>query len=353
MTALVAARRILYIDDEAALRRLVQRDLERHGYGVAAAADGAEGVRIAQEAGPGAFAAICLDHYMPGQDGLKTLEQLRALPDPPPVIYVTGSEEGRVAVAALRAGAADYVIKETGGEFQALLRAAIEGAIEREGLKRAKQAADTAMRAARDRAEELAQARAVLLREVNHRVANSLQLIASLTRLQEGSVADPAAREALAIMRSRVDAVAQVHRRLYTSDDVHQVALHEYLAGLVEELGRSVGGVAITLSTAPLSVPTDRAVSLGVIVTELVTNALKYAYPAGAAQGPVRVRLAMEGEAGLLEVEDEGVGSNGPAPGGTGLGRRIVEALTQTISGSVEHQSGPGGTRVTVRFALN
>ncbi|MFX5157751.1 response regulator, partial [Acinetobacter baumannii] len=75
--------RVLYIDDDAGLRRLVVRDLGRHGYAVTAAADGAEGVRLAAGGG---FAAICLDHYMPGQDGLETLVQLRALPDPPPVI---------------------------------------------------------------------------------------------------------------------------------------------------------------------------------------------------------------------------------------------------------------------------
>ncbi|RYI87396.1 MAG: response regulator, partial [Acetobacteraceae bacterium] len=87
------ARRILYIDDEPGLRRLVQRDLERHGYVVATAADGAAGVEMAAAAEGGAgFAAICLDHYMPGQDGLDTLTALRTLPAPPPIIYVTGSD---------------------------------------------------------------------------------------------------------------------------------------------------------------------------------------------------------------------------------------------------------------------
>ena len=342
------SRRILYIDDEPGLCRLVQRDLARHGYAVVTAGDGAAGVRLAAA---GEFAAICVDHYMPGQDGLDTLAQLRALPMPAPVIYVTGSEEGRIAVAALRAGAADYVIKESGGEFLTLLRAAIDGAIERESLKRAQEAAELAVRGARDRAEELAQSRALLLREMNHRVANSLQLIASLTRLQEGAVADPAAREALAAMRGRVAAVAQVHQRLYTSEDVRIVALGDYLAGLLQEIGRALGGGTIELQAAPLSVPPDRAVSLGVIVTELVTNALKYAYPGGTG-GPIRVRLEAEGTAGLLLVQDDWVGSNPGGPSGTGLGRRIVEALAAGLGGAVEHRTGPTGTTVLVRFAL-
>lgn len=341
--------RILFIDDEAGLRRLVQRDLERHGYTVATAADGPEGVRLA---GAEQFDAICLDHYMPGQDGLETLAQLRALPSPPPIIYVTGSEEGRIAVAALRAGAADYVIKEAGREFLTLLRAAIEGAIEREILRRAHEAAEAAIRDARDRAEKLAQQRALLLREVNHRVANSLQLIASLARLQESAVQDAAARDALAVVRNRIAAVAQVHRRLYTSDDVNRVALDEYLRGLLQEIGHSVGGHDILLEAMPLTVPTDRAVSLGVIVTELVTNAIKYAYPDGTS-GPIRVRLSARGETGLLLVEDEGVGTTAHgSSSGTGLGRRIVESLSASLGGKVETSSGRSGTTVAISFAL-
>ncbi|WP_144404565.1 sensor histidine kinase [Belnapia sp. F-4-1] len=342
-------RRILYIDDEPGLRRLVQRDLERHGYAVVTAADGLAGLALAAAE---AFDAICLDHYMPGQDGLDTLTQLRALPAQPPIIYVTGSDEGRIAIAALRAGAADYVIKEAGGDFLLLLRTAIESAIEREALKRAHDAAEAAVREARDRAEELANQRAVLLREVNHRVANSLQLIASLTRLQEGAVQDPAAREVLAAMRNRIAAVAQVHRRLYTSDDVRSVALHDYLAGLVEEIARSVGGRPIGFEAVPIEVPTDRAVSLGVILTELVTNALKYAYPAGE-DGPITVRLERQDEHGLLAVQDRGVGAAAtPSATGTGLGRRIVESLSHSVGGLVTQTAGPGGTAVSIRFSL-
>ncbi|WP_043335325.1 sensor histidine kinase [Belnapia moabensis] len=342
-------RRILYIDDEAGLRRLVQRDLERHGYAVVTAADGPAGVALAAEGG---FDAICLDHYMPGQDGLDTLVALRQLAERPPIIYVTGSDEGRIAVAALRAGAADYVIKEAGGDFLLLLRSAIDSAIEREALRRAHDAAEAAVREARDRAEELANQRAMLLREVNHRVSNSLQLIASLTRLQEGAVQDPAARDALAAMRNRIAAVAQVHRRLYTSDDVRSVALDDYLAGLVEEIARSVGGRPIGFEAEPIEVPTDRAVSLGVILTELVTNALKYAYPAGE-EGPITVRLERQDDHGLLAVQDRGIGAGAkPSATGTGLGRRIVDSLAQSVGGMVSLTAGPGGTAVSIRFSL-
>ena len=193
----------------------------------------------------------------------------------------------------------------------------------------------------------------MLLREVNHRVANSLQLIASLTRLQAGAL-DATRRRARRWRPSqrRIAAIAQVHRRLYTSDDVRSVALHEYLSGLLAEISRSVGGRPIELAAEPMEVATDRAVSLGVIVTELVTNALKYAYP-GRPDGPIRVRLQTIEGAGVLAVQDEGVGVTARSTaGGTGLGRRIVEALSASVGGTVTHAAGPGGTEVSIRFAL-
>ena len=131
--------RILYIDDDPGLCRLVQKDLERQGYVVEIAADGASGVaRIAQ----GGIDVVALDHYMPNQDGLETLACIRNLAEPPPVIYVTAMQEGRVAVAALKAGAADYVAKDVHGEFLVLLQKAIDATFDAVMLRRAKEAAE-------------------------------------------------------------------------------------------------------------------------------------------------------------------------------------------------------------------
>jgi PAS domain S-box-containing protein len=131
--------RILYIDDDPGLCRFVQKDLERQGYVVEIATDGASGlVRIAQ----GGIDVVALDHYMPNQDGLETLASIRDLAEPPPVIYVTAMQEGRVAVAALKAGAADYVAKDIQGEFLPLLQRAIDAALDAVMLRRAKEAAE-------------------------------------------------------------------------------------------------------------------------------------------------------------------------------------------------------------------
>lgn len=130
---------ILYIDDDPGLCRLVQKDLGRQGYVVEIALDGPSGLaRIAE----GGIEIVALDHYMPNQDGLETLAGIRNLADPPPVIYVTAMQEGRVAVAALKAGAVDYVTKDVQGEFLVLLRRSVDAAHEAVLLRRAKAAAE-------------------------------------------------------------------------------------------------------------------------------------------------------------------------------------------------------------------
>lgn len=191
---------------------------------------------------------------------------------------MTGAQDGRIAVAALRAGAADYVIKDVSEDFTSLLRSALEDALSRRRLERENELAQEEIRRARDRAE-------AMLREVNHRVGNSLQLVSSFMSLQMRHVTDQGAKDALRESQARIEAVAHVHRRLYTSGDMSHVAMDEYLVGLMDELSKSIGpddgSPKLTLDAEPLSVTTDQAVSIGVIVTELVTNAVKYAYAPG------------------------------------------------------------------------
>lgn len=340
--------RVLYIDDDPGIARLVQRHLERAGYRVRLAPDGEAGLALVR-AEP--FDAVALDHYMPGRDGLDVLADLRRLPDAPPVVFVTAAEEPRIAVAALKEGAADYVVKDVQGAFLDLLCSAIQQSLDEVALRRAHEAAERELRRSRDELERLAARQSLLLREVNHRVANSLQLIGSLLELQARRVRDPDARAVLRAAVERVDAVGRVHRRLYTSDDVEHVRMDQYLAGLVEELRRSVGAEEalrpIFLSADPVAVETDRAVSIGLIVNEWVTNAVKYAYAPGT---PGEIRVSFHGAENApkrLVVEDDGAGQPGDAPGprGSGLGGLIVDAMAQAVHGAVERDRGHRGTR--------
>lgn len=342
--------RILYIDDDEGLRLLVARVLARKGYHVTTAANGDEGVALtAREP----FDLVAVDHYMPGRDGLSTLDGLRALPDCPPVVYVTGSEESRTAVAALKAGAIDYVVKTVGEDFFDLLANAFAYALRQVSLRRAHEEAEGALRASNERLK-------ALLGEVNHRVANSLQLVSSLVRLQAAAVTDPAAQAALLDTQRRIQAVAQVHRRLYTSEALETVDLADYLGALVGELREtySADHRRLILDAEPIHVSTDQAVSLGVIVNELITNACKYAY-LEECDGDVRVSLIRDGDdAALLVVEDdgcglpEGFGGADFAPTGTGLGAKVMAAMATSLRSVLEFDHDHSGVRAKLRFAI-
>lgn len=341
MTA--SAAHILYIDDDEGLRRLAQRALTRRSFTVSLAASGAEGVEMVRT---GTYDLVAIDHYMPGQDGLATLNLLHALPACPPVVYVTGSDETRIAVAALKAGAADYVVKTVGDDFFDLLASSFHQALDKVRLRSAKEAVEEELRASNARLE-------ALLREVNHRVSNSLQLVTASVHMQAAMLTDPAAKGALMETQQRIQAIAQVHRRLYSSGDVEFVAMDDYLHALVAELEQSwstpTSPRRMLLTAEPIKLKTDRAVSLGVIVNELVSNACKYAY-APECEGEVRIELARFSDTHFrLSVEDDGVGM--PKDGsikGTGLGTKLIRAMASSMQAEISFDPAAAGARATL-----
>ncbi|MCB1466999.1 MAG: response regulator [Rhizobiaceae bacterium] len=338
---------ILYVDDDPALVRLVEKAAVRRGYLLTHAKDVQDGLSKLDSL---KCNVVVLDHHLGSETGLDFLKARTKAEGMPPVIYVTGSTEATVAVNALKAGAFDYVTKSASGDFLELLFNAIEAALARAALERAKIKAENEVREARDRAE-------LMLREVNHRIANSLAMVASLVRMQASIVTDTAAVAALTETQVRIKAISGVHRRLYRSTDIGQVSLNEYIEDLVEDLRSSVqvdgSSSGIELVVEPLIVSTDKTVAIGVAVTELVTNALKYAYDSHA-PGQVRViARALDGGMASVSVEDDGVGWTGSGkPQGTGLGTKIVSAMMTSLNSQLVYQPMAKGTRATFEFAL-
>jgi two-component sensor histidine kinase len=349
-----ASPTLLYIDDDEALARLVERGMTRLGFAVVHAASGTAGLERLNEGG---IDVVALDQYMPGLDGLETLEQIMAVPGAPPVVFVTASQDSNIAVTALKAGAADYLVKDARGDFIPLLQVAVNGALRQAALQRAREEAEAEIHASRDRFAALAAEREVLLREVNHRVGNSLQIIASLLHLQANSATQEDVKAALSNAMGRVAAVAQVHRRLYTSHDLKSVLLNQYLDALLDDLRRSAEGnkmSRLTLRAEPIEIDPDRAVAIGIIVNELVMNAVKYAYTDSA--GPIHVTLKAEGDDILLAIADDGVGFDDKAgaksdPRSTGMGQRIVSAMANKLEASVTRDPNHAGTRIVLQFA--
>ncbi len=197
----------------------------------------------------------------------------------------------------------------------------------------------------RRRAEELLQAslqeKDVLLKEVYHRVKNNLQIISSLLSLQTRTVTDPTTLDVLNDSQNRVRSMALIHEKLYQSDNLAQVNFREYLHSLVPSLLRSYhhsgGAISLQLDAEDIPLPLESAIPCGLIVNELVTNALKYAFP-GERSGTLRVELHRNAEQmNLLLVADDGVGL---PPGldvhhASSLGLQLVNSLVAQLEGSL------------------
>jgi len=202
---------------------------------------------------------------------------------------------------------------------------------------------------ARDRSE-------ILLSEVNHRVANSLALVSSMVSLQSRTLDDQGAKDALAEIQDRIFAISLVHKQLYTSGDVRTVELKEYLSALLANLRSSLRsdghGVNLSFEIEDIDLETDASVNLGVIITELVTNAFKYAYPDRA--GEIRVRLRRLKSDVELVVEDDGVGMPEGVPAiGTGAGTRIINAMCASLRSQITYRRRNPGTEACLVFSAS
>ena len=338
---------ILYIDDDETLGALLRRNLERRGYRVHQAFDGAAGLKRLEEGG---IDAVVLDHFLHGETGLDILPRILAIHDHPPVIYATGSSDTSVAVAALKAGADDYVLKGIEPDYFDLLAAALEQGLERARFRRETTRAQEVIREQKDRAE-------MLLAEVNHRIANSLGLVVALIRMQASVMQDQRTIDALQETQMRINAIASVHRRLYTSHEVGTVQLDEYLHSLLEELEASMTDEKrphhVALTCDRLTIATDKAITLGLIISELVTNAFKYAYDEEHA-GEIRVLVERAGEGRIsLRVEDDGPGFDPAAPArGSGLGTRLLAAMSGSLKSEIVYERD-GGTCARLSFDID
>lgn len=185
-----------------------------------------------------------------------------------------------------------------------------------------------------------------LIREVNHRVQNSLTLVSSFLGLQARQ-ADPEARDQLLEARRRVRAVSMVHSRLYRAEASSAVDLARYFAELIDDLGGSMGAdwsVRLAHDLAPVRVEAGRAVTLGLILTELIINAQKYAYDGE--PGPIHIALE-EGADGLrLTVEDSGRGGH---QAGGGFGSMMIGSLVGQLGGHLDYSDARPGLRAVLK----
>ena len=199
----------------------------------------------------------------------------------------------------------------------------------------------------------LSEQKDMLLAEMGHRVANSLQIVASILMLKARSVASSETREHLEDAHRRVMSIASLQQHLKASAIGERVDVGDYLKTLCETLAGSMIGessrVKIIVEADRGAVVSEQAVSMGLIVTELVINSLKYAFPDVTKAGTVRVNYAVNGDHWRLTVADDGVGMNGKmVKKPHGLGTTLVKALTQQLEAELTRPSTVRGTVIEI-----
>jgi two-component sensor histidine kinase/CheY-like chemotaxis protein len=317
---------VLVVDDNEPGRYATARILTRAGLTVLEAGTGAEALRLAREHKP---PVVVLDINLPDINGVEVCRRLKAEAETASilVLQVSATNIGVAdRVESLRAGADTFLVEPVEAEeLEAVTRALLR-------LHKT----ESALR------QSLAE-RELLLKEVNHRVKNSLQLVMSMLSLQSQEFSDPTARGLFAKAVSRVSAIASVHERLYQADDPLSVEMRGYLSALLGEISRAGREeFKLTVDVEPVRLPTEHGVSLALIINELVMNAIKHGLPADETPH-ITVRLMRVGADEMrLTVADNGASKLSESDEQAGFGTRLIDMLARQLRGRLEIDNTQG-----------
>ena len=192
----------------------------------------------------------------------------------------------------------------------------------------------------------------LLLREIHHRVKNNLEVVSSLLALQSAQIDDPNTKYAMAESQNRVNSIGIVHQKLYQGTNLGAVEMKDYFLNLSESILESFGAeqrIDLKLAMENLDLDIDMAVPLGLIVNELLTNCIKYAFPK-TDKGTITIKLHKQDNILRLEFADNGIGKSGFVHG-TGFGGQLVSLLTQQLNGTMTEEN-QNGTSLVFDFKL-
>lgn len=191
----------------------------------------------------------------------------------------------------------------------------------------------------------------VLMGEIHHRVKNNLQLISSIIDLQARSAHHAPTEQLLSELRNRIHAIAVLHQQLYQQPELHAVNTAQYLPAILENLRQAhsaQSGIHLEWKLDEFTMPVGTAISVGLIVSELVTNAFRHAFPSGNARGQIRVALHQEGGQCTLQVHDDGIGS---AVGQENFGIKMIRSLARQMKAQLQIEAAPG-THTTLQWNI-
>ncbi|HDQ07856.1 MAG TPA: response regulator [Methanoculleus sp.] len=307
------------------------------------------------------YGVVIADYLVPGSNGDAFLETLRARGYATPVIIVGQDAEG-IVVDAINKGA-DYFLHSSVDTFQfyAELNHLIKKALSHQSTEESLRKTQEQMRSIERQAEGLEsslQEKDILIKEVHHRVKNNLQLISSILKMHSYRTEDEETKEILENCRNRIFSMAMIHEHLYRSDNLAEVRMADYIPRLAAHLSSQrpddLQSVEILTRCDPdITLDIDTCIPCGIIINELITNALKYAYVPGR-RGEVVVSLQhVANRPGYLRLE---VANDGEIPEdaidldtGSTLGMQLVSSLMAQIDGEPEVRQ-EGSLCISVTF---
>jgi len=323
---------VLVVDDVPAQRLALREILAHADYRIVEAGSGQEALMRLSEC---EFAVLLIDAVMPEMNGFKLAEKIRQEGDGAnvPILFVTAQPiDIDLVFRGYRAGAVDYLVKPLDPE---VVRAKVSVFVE---LFRQRKLIEQSLRE-----------KEILLREIHHRVKNNLQIVSSLLNLQ--SQRQPAEIQTLFLdSTARIRSIALVHENLYQTGNFATINVDAYLRSLVNGLQQTYGStVNIEIEDHAVQLDMDTAILCGLIVNELVSNALKHAFPDDR-MGGIFVSIAeISGSELMLEVRDNGIGlpfDKRDQPLSQTMGLQIVKSLCEQLGGSLRITSN-GGTAVS------
>jgi two-component sensor histidine kinase len=281
-----------------------------------------------------------LDVMMPIMDGFELARRIRGTAgfEDIPIIMVTILDSKEDRLRAVESGANDFIAKPID---MLELRVRVASLLK--------------MKEAQDKIKESLREKDLLLREIHHRVKNNLATVSSLLRLQSRYAADPYHEKMFMDAESRIRSMAVAHEKLYQTDDLGALNIRDYVGSLVDHLASSSKrlGTRITIQKRieNISLSLEKVVPLGIIVTEVVLNALQHAFPS-VQEGEISISLLNRGDEGFeLIVKDNGVGipKDLDLENPKSFGLRLVNSFSRQMNGTVE-MSSSDGAEVRLRF---
>ncbi|KAB1074492.1 PAS domain-containing protein [Methylobacterium planeticum] len=224
---------------------------------------------------------------------------------------------------------------------------------DKDRFERAVEARTRELKEANRQLKSALETKTTLLHEVDHRVKNNMQIIASLISMQMRGTTDEIMKASMQTTLGRVEAMSTVHRRFYQSGDVARFDISAFVRDLVSDLiaasGR--GDIAVRLDLTPIAVPAEKAAPLALMVNEVITNALKHGF-AGGRGGTLRVVSARDGALCRITVADDGHGMPAARKGPATYGKRLVERLGRQLQAEIGWHGAAPGTRVEISLPI-